>query len=106
MGGFECKQLVEIVVEHGQGLAGDGEDEVEGKVVDACVAAGFHGVADAFGAVPAFEGVERFFLEALGADGHTVDAACGKTLHQLGGDGFGIGFDGEFGHTIEGALAV
>ena len=99
MSGVEGDCLVEVVDRFIGGLFWDGVDEVEIEVVDACLMGELNGAGDGFGIVPAFECFEVRGVEGLAADADTVDAAFYEVVHEFGGDGFGVGFDGEFGEV-------
>ncbi len=80
-----------------EGLAGEGKHEVEVEVVEAGFAGGGDGAANVVGGVDAAEADEIGGVEALGAEGDSVES--GGTHGGEFGDvyGTGVAFAGDFG---------
>lgn len=93
---LEGEGSAEIAVPFGECLFGDCVDQIHREAANAGAAGELKSTRDAFRVVPAFEGFEVGCVEGLSAHADAVDAPRDEKLHEVEGDGFGVGFDGEF----------
>lgn len=94
--GLEGEGLGEGVFPIEEGLAGDGEDEVEIDLERGCFAKEVDGGDGLHGGVLAAEGFEVWSKEGLHAEGDAGDAEVLVELGGAGGESGGVGFEGDF----------
>jgi hypothetical protein len=85
-----------------EGLAGDGEHQVEVQIIKARLAEKVERVAGHAASVNAPEAVEQSFIERLHSQGDAVDAGGAEQFRLFEGDGGRVAFHGPLGHPGQG----
>ena len=107
--GLESEGLGEGVFPVEERLGGDGEDEVDVDLEIGGVTEEVDGVDGLHGRVLAAEGFEVFAEEGLDTEGDAGDAEFLIELCGAGGEGGGVGLEGDFvcgGEVEDGAEAI